>query len=236
MSTGRRSAHITTYAWSLLFLLKRAWRQGMCGLECHSHIRKECLVKGAFVELVDAVDGTHGGEIAEDDLVGANADDGTVALKESLHSHALLQASDVGGEPEVRDGRIPRAGDGCQGREAELVYAGGAEEEERREDREEDEVGGGGDAVEDVEVEVEAMAIAMAMAPHLTPLPVNRAMNVENLMVLREGWQVGTALGSQGGVGLSGEWSLLERDEVFCRIRSVKCSSFRLSSYLFDVA
>ena len=78
---------------------------------------------------------------------------------------------------------------------------------------EEDEVGGGGDAVEDVVVAVEVMA--MAMAPHLTPLPENLAMNEENLMVPREGWQVGTALGSRGGVGLSGEWSLLERDEVF---------------------
>ena len=51
-----------------------------------------------------------------------------------------------------------------------------------------------------------------AMVPHLTPLPENLAMNVENLMVLREGWQVGTALDSHGGGELSGEWSLLERD------------------------
>ena len=78
---------------------------------------------------------------------------------------------------------------------------------------EEDEVGGGGDGVEVVEVAVEVMA--MAMAPHLIHLPVNPTMSEGNLRVLREGWQVGTALDSQGGVELSGEWSLLERDEVF---------------------
>ena len=82
---------------------------------------------------------------------------------------------------------------------------------------EEDEVGGGGDGVEVVEVaatqEVEVMAMAMAL--HLIHLPVNRAMSEGNLRVLREGWQVGTALDSQGGVELSVEWSLLERDEVF---------------------
>ena len=70
---------------------------------------------------------------------------------------------------------------------------------------EEDGVGEGGDEVEVVEVEVaatqEVEEMAMAMAPHLIHLPVNRAMNVENLMVLREDWQVGTALGSRRGVG-----------------------------------
>ena len=104
--------------------------------------------------------------------------------------------------------------------------------------REDEELRGGGDGVEAVEVaatqEVEVMA--MGMAPHLIHLPVNRAMSEGNPRTQREDWEVGTALDSQGGVGLSGEWSLLERDEVFCRNRSVKCSSFRLSIYLFDVA
>ena len=57
---------------------------------------------------------------------------------------------------------------------------------------------------------------------------------------------MGTALDSQGGVGLLGEWSLLEHDEIyertvrvlsFYRNRSVvKCSSIQLSVHPFDVA
>ena len=83
------------------------------------------------------------------------------------------------------------------------------------------------------------------MVPHLTPLPENLSMDEENLRCLREDWQVGTALDSQGGVELSGEWSILERDELieetilvlsFCWNRSVKWCFFRLSIYPFDVA
>ena len=83
---------------------------------------------------------------------------------------------------------------------------------------EEDEVGEEEDAVEDVEVaatqEGEELAMEMEIAPHLIHLPVNPTMSEGNLRVLREDWEVGTALDSQGGVGLLGEWSLLERDEV----------------------
>ena len=79
-----------------------------------------------------------------------------------------------------------------------------------------DEVGEEEDAVEDVEVaatqEVEELAMEMEIAPHLIHLLVNRAMSEGNPRTQREGRQVGTALGSRGGVGLSGEWSLLERD------------------------
>ena len=142
---GVGRAHIATHAWSLLFLKIPGRVRSSTRYQVDLLSREKGLVERTFVELLDAVDGAHGGEVAEGDLAGADANDGTVSLKESLHRHALLQASDVGGEPEVRDGRIPRAGDGCQGREAELVYAGGAEEEERREDREEDEVGGVGE-------------------------------------------------------------------------------------------
>ena len=58
--------------------------------------REEGLVEGAFVKLVYTVNTAHGGQVAEDDLVGANTDDGAVSLEESLDSHALLEASDVG--------------------------------------------------------------------------------------------------------------------------------------------
>ena len=113
---------------------------------------------------------------------------------------------------------------------------------------EEDEVGGGGVGVEVVEVAAtqEVDIMEMAMAPHLIHLPVNRAMSEGNLRVLREDWEVGTAMDSQAGVELLGEWSLLEHDELveetiivlsFSRNRFVaKCSSIQLSVYPFDVA
>ena len=72
-----------------------------------------------------------------------------------------------------------------------------------------------------VEVVVEVVEVAATrdvevttIVPHLRPLPKNLSMNEENLRGLREGWQVGTALNSQGRVGLSGEWSMLERYEL----------------------
>ena len=77
---------------------------------------------------------------------------------------------------------------------------------------EEDDVGGGGDVVEVVEVAATWEVEVTTMVPHLTLLPENLAMNEENLRGLREGWQVGTALDSQGGGEILGEWSLLERD------------------------
>ena len=79
---------------------------------------------------------------------------------------------------------------------------------------EEDEVGGGGDGVDAMEVAAIRQVDVMTMVPHLTPLPENLAMNEENLRVLREDWEAGTAMDSQAGVGLLGEWSLLEHDEL----------------------
>ena len=55
---------------------------------------------------MNAVDGAHRREVTENDLVGADANDGTISLEESLNGHALLQASDMGGQPEVGDGGI----------------------------------------------------------------------------------------------------------------------------------
>ena len=69
--------------------------------------------------------------------------------------------------------------------------------------------------VEVVEVAATRDVEVTTIVPHITPLLENLTMNEENLRCLREDWQVGTALDSQGGVELSGEWSLLERDEVF---------------------
>ena len=70
---------------------------------------------------MDAVDGAHGAEVAEGDLVGADADNGTVGVKERLYGAALLHADDVGGDPEVGDGGIPRSRKGGEGREEETV-------------------------------------------------------------------------------------------------------------------
>ena len=69
--------------------------------------------------------------------------------------------------------------------------------------------------VEVVEVAATRDVEVTTIVPHITPLLENLTMNEENLRCLREDWQVGTALDSQGGGELSGEWSLLERDEVF---------------------
>ena len=88
-----------------------------------------------------AVDAPHRGEVAENDFVRPDADNGTVSFKEGLHRHALLEASDVCRQPKVRNSRIPRTGDRGEGREEEVVYGGGAEVEDEGGERE-DEDGG----------------------------------------------------------------------------------------------
>ena len=84
-------------------------------------VREEALVVGALVKLVDTVDGAHGTEVAENDLIWADADDRTVLVEQSLDSVALLHADDVGGDPEVGDGGIPRSRKGGEGGEEETV-------------------------------------------------------------------------------------------------------------------
>lgn len=79
---------------------------------------------------MDAVDAAHSRHVAKDNLVRSNADHRTVSLKESLDGHTLLETSDMGCEPEVRDSRIPGPGDRSEGREEEVVDRGGAETEE----------------------------------------------------------------------------------------------------------
>ena len=68
-----------------------------------------------------AVDTSHGSGIAECDLVGTDADDGTVPLKERLNGPALLEANDVRCDPEIRDGSIPGTGKSCEGRKEESI-------------------------------------------------------------------------------------------------------------------
>ena len=92
-------------------------------------IREETLVVWTLVELVNTVDAPHRRQVTEDDLVRADAYDRAVALKQSLNGHALLQARDVGRQPEVRDGGVPRAGDRRKRGEKEVVDAGTAEVE-----------------------------------------------------------------------------------------------------------
>ena len=83
--------------------------------------RLDTLVVGALVKFVYAVDAAHGGDVAEDDLVGADADDGAVLVKEIVDDAALAHADDVCGDPKVGDGGVPGAGEGGEGREEDAV-------------------------------------------------------------------------------------------------------------------
>lgn len=84
-----------------------------------------------------------GGNIAEHDLVRAYADDGSIGVEELLDRFALAETEDVGGEPEIRDGVVPRSGYRAKGGEEEVV--GDAEEENGEGDGERDEGGVVGD-------------------------------------------------------------------------------------------
>lgn len=79
------------------------------------HEREKALVVRALIELVDGVDVSHAGEVIEDDLIGADADDRAVLLEQRVDSLALLETEDVVGDPEVGDGSVPRARDGAEG-------------------------------------------------------------------------------------------------------------------------
>lgn len=61
--------------------------------------RQKALVVVALIELVNAVDTAHSGEVAKRDFVGSNADDGAVFLEQLLDGSTLLQANNVGGDP-----------------------------------------------------------------------------------------------------------------------------------------
>ena len=114
-------------------------------------VREEALVVGALVKLVDTVDGAHGTEVAENDLIWADADDRTVLVEQSLDSVALLHADDVGGDPEIGDGGVPGPGEGRERREEEAVEdeGGNVGEVEREEEEERSRGEGGGDCGEE---------------------------------------------------------------------------------------
>lgn len=86
--------------------------------------REEAFVVRALVELLDTIDASHGGEVTERDLVGADADHGPVLFEKLLHGPALLHAQHVCRDPEVGDGGIPRTGDGGERREEDSVDGG----------------------------------------------------------------------------------------------------------------
>jgi hypothetical protein len=70
---------------------------------------------------MNRIDRSHGGDIAEDNLIWADPHDGPVCLKELLDGLALAEADNVDVEPEVRDGGIPGAGDCAEGRDKKVV-------------------------------------------------------------------------------------------------------------------
>ena len=82
---------------------------------------------------------SRGGNIAEHDLVRADTYDWSVGVEEFLDPFALAETEDVGGEPEVRDGIVPRSGYRTERGEEEVV--GGAEEEDGEGGGERDEGG-----------------------------------------------------------------------------------------------
>ena len=56
----------------------------------------------------------HCGEVAKDDLVGANSDDWAVYLEQFLDGLALLETENVCSEPKVGYGSVPRAGNSAE--------------------------------------------------------------------------------------------------------------------------
>ena len=62
------------------------------------------------------------GEIAKDDLVRTDANDGAVSGEKGVDGFTLLEAKRVGEKPEVRYGGIPRTWYGAEGRKSKLVY------------------------------------------------------------------------------------------------------------------
>lgn len=65
----------------------------------NENVRQKALVVVAFVELVNAVDAAHSGQVAKCDFVGSDSDDGAIFLEQLLDSSTLLQANNVGGDP-----------------------------------------------------------------------------------------------------------------------------------------
>lgn len=86
------------------------------------HARKQTLVELALVEFVDRVDASDGCDVLEYHLVGTDAHDWAVFLKQAVIGHALLEPENVGGHPEIGRGRVPGAGYRTQGRQEEVVY------------------------------------------------------------------------------------------------------------------
>jgi hypothetical protein len=70
---------------------------------------------------VKAVDTSHGGGVAESNLVRPNADNWTVLFKEGLNSATLLHTDNVRDDPKIRGGSIPWAWDDRQRRKKETV-------------------------------------------------------------------------------------------------------------------
>lgn len=64
---------------------------------------------------------SHGGDIAEDNLIWPDPHDRSICLEKLLDGLALAEADNVDVKPEIRDGSIPRAGDCAEGREKEVV-------------------------------------------------------------------------------------------------------------------
>lgn len=96
------------------------------------HLRQKALVVGALVELVNAVDATHSRRVAENDLVRTDTDDGTVRIEEILNGAALTKADDMGDEPKVGDGGVPRTGERGEGGKEGLIECVGGEVEHGR--------------------------------------------------------------------------------------------------------
>jgi hypothetical protein len=64
---------------------------------------------------------THGRNIAKYDLVGANANNGTIHFEEFLNRPALSKAKDVCGKPKVGDGIVPWARYRAERRQEKIV-------------------------------------------------------------------------------------------------------------------
>ena len=67
------------------------------------------------------IDAAHRCDIAENDLVRANANNWTVNFEKVLDGLALLQTKNMCGKPKVGNGGVPRTGDGAKGRPEEIV-------------------------------------------------------------------------------------------------------------------
>ena len=105
-----------------------------------SDSRTETLIVRTLFKLETMIHPSLSGKVVKKDLIRPYAHDRTVNFEKAMNSLALLETEDVGREPEIGHGGVPRAWYRAKWREIELVDEGVCRPEDGENEEAEEEV------------------------------------------------------------------------------------------------